>query len=129
MTKYVRSSEIKRERNRAGLAVGMAAVAISALAFGYVWQRIYLGQQLADIDRMTSRHRDLVDETKRLSLQLQREISWTQVEKAAGERLGMSYPEKSQLATAVLPPTIRTQGLWALARGLASPVGQAWSQP
>jgi cell division protein FtsL len=129
MTKYVRSTEIRRERNRAGLAVAMAAAALSALAFGYVWQRIYLGQQLADIDRMASRHRGLVEETKRLSLQLQREISWTQVERAAGERLGMSYPEKSQLATAILPPAVRTQGLWALARGLASPVSQAWSQP
>lgn len=129
MTKYVRSTEIRRERNRAGLAVALAAAALSALFFGYVWQRIYLGQQLADVDRMDSRHRELADETKRLSLQLQREVSWTQVERAAGERLGMAYPEKSQLATAILPPTPKAQSLWTLARGLASPVSQAWSQP
>lgn len=129
MTQYVRRSEIRKERGRAGLAAAAAACLLSALFFGYIWQRIYLGQQLAAIEEMAARNQELAAEGKALLLAVQGADSWSEVEMAAIERLGMTYPEKDQVVTAILPPRRKGQEATDLARALLSPVNAAWSQP
>lgn len=129
MTKYVRRAEIQRRRSRAGLALGLAGTALSVLAFGYIWQRVYLGQHLSQVEGLSAANRGLRAEGKALLLESQRINSWSAVERAASERLGMTYPEKHQLRAAVTPPSGRKDGLGALARGLLRPVNEAWSQP
>ncbi len=128
MTHYLTKAETKRKKSRAGLAIGLAAVLFSFLVFGYVWQRIYLGQQLAAIEKMAAVNRDLEDEGKRLALHSQSANSWSEVERAAGERLGMTYPEKSQVVAAIMPPMPKGQGFGVLARSFFNPVNAAWSQ-
>lgn len=129
MTKYVRRAEIRKTRSRAGLALGLAGTALSVLALGFIWQRVYLGQTLSLVERLTAANRELQVEGKALLLESQRINSWSAVERTASERLGMTYPEKHQLRAAVTPPSGRKDGLGALARGLLRPVNEAWSQP
>jgi cell division protein FtsL len=129
MTHFLTQAEARKRKNRAGLAIGLATCLVSALVFGFIWQRIYLGRQLAEIEQMAARNQELAAEGKRLLSEVESINSWSAVERAAGERLGMTYPEKSQVAAAIRPPSPKGQGMWTLARSLLVPVSSAWSQP
>lgn len=129
MTHFLTSKEAKRRKSRTGLAMGLAGVMLSAMAFGYIWQRIYLGRQLASFEQMAASNQKLLAEGKRLLSESQSVNSWSAVERAAVERLGMAYPEKRQVMAAVMPPSRKEPGIGGLARSLLTPVNEAWSQP
>lgn len=129
MTKFLTQAEIRRKRNRAGLALGLAGLFLSAFFFAYIWQRVYLRQQLADIEYLENRKQELVAQGKRLQLEAQSLNSWSQVERLAMENLGMVYPDKSQIHLAVLPPARKDLTLVLAARNFFNPVNPAWSQP
>jgi cell division protein FtsL len=129
MTKFITRAEIRKKRNRAGLALGLAGLFLMAFLFAYIWQRVYLRQQLADIEYLENRKQELAALGKRLQLEAQSLNSWSQVERLAMENLGMVYPDRSQIQLAVLPPARKELTLVLAAKNLFNPVRPAWSQP
>jgi len=129
MTKFITRAEIRKKRNRAGLALGLAGLFLMAFLFAYIWQRVYLRQQLADIEYLENRKQELAALGKRLQLEAQSLNSWSQVERLAMENLGMVYPDRSQIQLAVLPPVRKELTLVLAAKNLFNPVRPAWSQP
>lgn len=129
MTHFLTNKETRKKKNRAGLVMGLAVALLASMAFGYVWQRISLDQQLVSLERMAGNNQELLAEGKRLLLESQRINSWSAVERAAVERLGMAYPEKRQVVAAIMPPSGKKGGTGGLARSMLSPVNEAWSQP
>ncbi len=129
MRRPVTKDEVKRGRDRTGLVLGMAGLAVCLLVFIYIWQRVYLAQDLAEIERLEIRNQELATESRRLAFLAQQLNSWSQVEALATTQLGMVYPEKSQIVALVVPPQRRDQGIVTVVRNWLTPVNPAWSQP
>jgi len=129
MTQFVRRAEIRKSRGRGRLALGLAGLLVTAMLFAYIWQRICLSQQLASIEELSALNQELAAQGKRLLLESQKLNSWSAVEKAAVEKLGMSYPEKEQIVAAIMPPSRPETGLASVIKGMFNPVNPAWSQP
>jgi predicted negative regulator of RcsB-dependent stress response len=130
MKPYIRRNEIKTSRDRTGMAMAMVGLLSFGMLFAYVWQRVSLSQQLAHVEQLTQVSQSLTTEQKQLSMEVQRLNSWSYVEQAAIQELGLCYPEKDQVVLAILPPAAHTGlDLFRLASNAARPVPVAWSQP
>ncbi|MBW1980852.1 MAG: cell division protein FtsL [Deltaproteobacteria bacterium] len=95
--KFLRRQQL---RSQMGLILLLLLWALAS-GFGYVWCRmkvVDLGYRLAAAHRTHSR---LVDDNKKLSLELARLRSPERVEQVALSRLGLSRPNKNQIV--VLP--------------------------
>jgi len=130
MKPYIRRNEIKTAKDRTGMAMAMVGLLSFGMLFAYVWQRVYLSQQLTKVEQLAQESQALASEQKRLSMEVQQFNSWSYIEQTAIRELGLCYPERDQVVMAILPPAAHPGlDLFRLASNAARPVPAAWSQP
>jgi len=87
----------KRRRQRRAATIVGVFLWLLCTGFGYVWCRVQvvqLGYQLSDVHRIHSR---LLNDNKKLHLELARLKAPERVQRIAIEQLGLKHPSKDQV--------------------------------
>jgi cell division protein FtsL len=91
-----KKKKVNRGQRRAASIIGVFLWLLCS-GFGYVWCRVqvvHLGYQLSEVHRIHSR---LLNDNKKLHLELARLKAAERVQRIAIEKLGLTHPTKDQV--------------------------------
>ncbi|MDI6738864.1 MAG: hypothetical protein QME74_00685 [Candidatus Edwardsbacteria bacterium] len=125
--KLLTRDEIRSRSPRTGWWLGGLVVLFFGVLFLFVWQKIYLADQLIRIERKERRLNNVSSRQKSLTVDIQRLGYPGRLGAVAVSELGMKYPDKEQMVVMISPPAVvNRENIFA---ALLKPVSAAWSQP
>jgi len=129
MNTFLRSTEIKLERNRTGWFIAGLVFVLFAVMFLSIRQKFSLSRQLASIESDQNYNREVVSLQKELLVKLQQLEARNRLESRAVAEMGFEYPSNSQVVVMLKPPAADRGGLAYALAGIFRPVSSAWSKP
>jgi cell division protein FtsL len=129
MNHFLHRGEYQPTPNRAGLLMVVVISVVMGLIFCYVWQKVSLSRQMADIEQLSQSNRMLAERVRCLELEKQQLSFRGRVEELAVSQLGMVYPEKEQIVALIQPPRGGRPDGWSTnLAGVFIPAAVAWGQ-